>query len=1491
MLDLAGDGSHVDAGDGGSDAGGNTPPTLTLTSPQSSASIVRGQSIALAGTVADSDGVVVELAVRVRAADGAVYFFTIPPTATFAREIPTGGMPVGGVELALFAIDDDGARTNATVVVAITADGDGPTAQLSNLPPLLTNVDGLAATVGGANVATYRYQIDDGPYSGDRPVAQTLVQAELGGGVHTVRVLGKSATGAEQNSAAPTTYTWTIDLVPPVTSASNLPSPITSSTSLAANVFLDGTSLGTYSYSLVSEDLAVEIANGTNVDANTPIVTTGLMLGTYTLHITGTDLAGNVDPTPFDYTWTIAPGAFTLGGIVSGLGTGKSVQLKTGTQTTTVGMNGTFTFPLDLADGEVFAISVDVQPVRQFCTITMNQTGTIAGADQLDVKVMCENRYGIGGSVAGLLGGNILGLRNTVNNNTVNLATGGLFELSALVPNGSSYNVVVQTQPDQASPRQTCNVTNGSGIVAGADVTNIAIGCAVNPYSVGVGIAGLGATKTITLEINGSETVTAFTDGIVSFPTALPDGSSFSIAIVTPPPGQSCMFTTSSSGTVDGAANNATSIVCMDVPLSVGGVVTGLGSAALSLSSEKGLTSVNANGSFAVGTYPDGAGYNVTIATQPSDRFCQIANGSGTVAGAPVTSISITCEPNGPPQVIASTPFQGGALGLNSSIFIQFNRPVNASTVSFSGGLAASVGSAAPSTGTVSSMTISPATSWPTGPEQTLNITATAANEALTGMSSRTWNVTLPVNAARYVRAVAGDAFDGSDLANNCENPAAPCATIAAALTGAPGNTAIYVAAGVYPENNTLPTAVSLFGGFRRSTWEERDPNLYVSQITSTLTGGIAGDPNAALTCQAFQNLNFYIDGFHFVVTGNGSHTAAVELRGNCTMQFRNNVVRPTAVAGTVYGVYVDASAPRLENNQIDMLWGSSGATRIGARVGGTFGGTTVLSNSEIAIVTPSGNATAGGRGVLVETVSPVSITGMTIGASGGAQHGVLVGVDASVASAAVEVDTSVIDLGAETVVANAQPSFAVRATNVHDNILIAAPRVACGTSGCFSAAVFQTGIVQDNIAVVGAVDNGAAPASTNVVHQCSVVINNAITFAPGAPPKGIGVFVDGASPSATCPTVVGPCVEVALNTIGTTLLSSNRGVVIDTINGRSLRVFGNDVFTSQGSEFGVTVSNYTGFAGNSMTVTGNVLRGGLGGTAVRYLGTLPLDVISNGIKGYSTGIEVGPLLTSPPNLIGNTIDLAAALSRAIVVNQAASIARNRLRADECAIDAGNSAGGLSVLSNMISSRNGLKIGGVAGAMNADVSGNTIVVESGSMFGISHGVLLLGAPSGTVALRNNLIVGQSSSFTDGLRRGAASMSFSPMTNNSIAGFNHVYSSAVSECVGDGDGDSDPATCGIAELPGTTAGNIAIDPLATGAFVSANGGDGMLTTISDNDWDLKATAACDLLEGGGTTSVPSFDVLNGAHTAGTTCGPSNGGGGYSIGAFESEITDS
>lgn len=79
----------------------------------------------------------------------------------------------------------------------------------------------------------------------------------------------------------------------------------------------------------------------------------------------------------------------------------------------------------------------------------------------------------------------------------------------------------------------------------------------------------------------------------------------------------------------------------------VGGIVTGLRGTGLSLQLNDSQTLNNLfNGSFAFGTaIPDGTAYTVEIAKQPTSptQECVLGNASGTVSGANVTNVSVTC--------------------------------------------------------------------------------------------------------------------------------------------------------------------------------------------------------------------------------------------------------------------------------------------------------------------------------------------------------------------------------------------------------------------------------------------------------------------------------------------------------------------------------------------------------------------------------------------------------------------------------------------------------------------------------------------------------------------------------------------------------------------------------------------------------------------------------------------------------------------------------
>jgi 6-phosphogluconolactonase (cycloisomerase 2 family) len=82
--------------------------------------------------------------------------------------------------------------------------------------------------------------------------------------------------------------------------------------------------------------------------------------------------------------------------------------------------------------------------------------------------------YTVGGTVSGLTGSGLVLLDNGGDNLAVSAT--GVFTFSAALANGAAYGVTVKTQP--FSPAQNCVVTNGSGTVGAANVTNVAVVCA-----------------------------------------------------------------------------------------------------------------------------------------------------------------------------------------------------------------------------------------------------------------------------------------------------------------------------------------------------------------------------------------------------------------------------------------------------------------------------------------------------------------------------------------------------------------------------------------------------------------------------------------------------------------------------------------------------------------------------------------------------------------------------------------------------------------------------------------------------------------------------------------------------------------------------------------------------------------------------------------------------------------------------------------------------
>ena len=77
---------------------------------------------------------------------------------------------------------------------------------------------------------------------------------------------------------------------------------------------------------------------------------------------------------------------------------------------------------------------------------------------------------------------------------------------------------------------------------------------------------------------------------------------------------------------------------------SIGGTVSGLSGTVVLQDNGGDDLSVSGNGAFTFATkLPSGAAYNVTVKTSPSGQTCTVGGGSGTVASANVTSVTVNC--------------------------------------------------------------------------------------------------------------------------------------------------------------------------------------------------------------------------------------------------------------------------------------------------------------------------------------------------------------------------------------------------------------------------------------------------------------------------------------------------------------------------------------------------------------------------------------------------------------------------------------------------------------------------------------------------------------------------------------------------------------------------------------------------------------------------------------------------------------------------------
>jgi hypothetical protein len=336
--------------------------------------------------------------------------------------------------------------------------------------------------------------------------------------------------------------------------------------------------------------------------------------------------------------------AFPVGGAVSGLLGSGLVLEDNGADDLAIAANGAFAFATSVPSGSPYTVTVKTQPTKPWQTCTPSAaSGNVGGGPVTSVQVACATRaFAVGGTVSGLAGN---GLVLTLNGGSPTaIGADGTFTFATPIASGASYTVAVQSQP--SSPTQVCSLAGQTGTIAGADVTNVAVTCQTQSYSVGGAITGLAGTG-LTLTNNGADAIT-IPAGATSFtfPTLIASGQTYAVAVATPPsnPTQSCVVTGGQGSVVAGPVTGV-SINCSTQQFTVGGTVTNLAGKGLVLQNGGQTLAVNASGSFAFPPVASGTAYNVTVKTQPTSlaQTCSVTAGSGTVGGSNVNTVKVDC--------------------------------------------------------------------------------------------------------------------------------------------------------------------------------------------------------------------------------------------------------------------------------------------------------------------------------------------------------------------------------------------------------------------------------------------------------------------------------------------------------------------------------------------------------------------------------------------------------------------------------------------------------------------------------------------------------------------------------------------------------------------------------------------------------------------------------------------------------------------------------
>ena len=321
---------------------------------------------------------------------------------------------------------------------------------------------------------------------------------------------------------------------------------------------------------------------------------------------------------------------------------------------------------------------LDGRPARFWSSILIAMTFLVSACHSGDAAL--NPAYPIAGTITGLTADGLT-LQNNGGDNLSPAANTASFQFPTRIAAGGRYEVSIITQP----AGMTCIVTHGSGTNLNSAVTGVTVTCARITYPVAGTITGLSASGLILQDNGGADLAVSANAASFQFAAQIPSGGDYDVTVSAQPSGLTCSVTRGAGVDLGGAVTDI-SVACSEVTHTIGGGIVGLTASGLILQNNGGDNfTAPANSATFQFSIPVayGAGYDVTVFSQPAGLTCTVNNAVGANVRTDIGNVSVMCSTTRLAVGGTASGLTGNGLVLQNNAGDNLSVPAQTSTFEF----------------------------------------------------------------------------------------------------------------------------------------------------------------------------------------------------------------------------------------------------------------------------------------------------------------------------------------------------------------------------------------------------------------------------------------------------------------------------------------------------------------------------------------------------------------------------------------------------------------------------------------------------------------------------------------------------------------------------------------------------------------------------------------------------------------------------------------